>query len=461
MNGSHSGNFAVADWIWRPAPGLPDFGRRCYPAVANTMKNLLSQSGRSLGDEEILEILHALNGAGMDGTPLSLGIADTADKDTEDAACRLVSLALRIRPEEIVGNGEYPPAPGGRDRNRFPLCIAAEKGLSTLVATLLQNGFCPGVMDGRRMTPLACAARNGDARMAKLLLDAGADPFLGSLRMRTVPLCAAAEAPSNKDVRDVLNVILDADWTRDEKWKSVLEEHLTYALSVVISTRRYDVAYLFLDAGANPVIPVPQREKGPHDELMAGIRRRCGAEEKTPSAHTLLLRVALSSMAELEVEDLFNRMMSVLPSFVLRDRFVPVKGEFRAAMRAAFDETWDTKRNNPDLDFFPYSGISRIIKDKTKALGNGETLDLAATAKSLRMSNVPELRTAARLLELPDPMEEGIPKEERLCRTVAVLEEGWMAPGRERSSGRTAFDFSNGTPDNKVGFCDTEGDRTI
>ena len=79
MNGSHSGNFAVADWIWRPAPGLPDFGRRCYPAVANTMKNLLSQSGRSLGDEEILEILHALNGAGMDGTPLSLGIADTAD----------------------------------------------------------------------------------------------------------------------------------------------------------------------------------------------------------------------------------------------------------------------------------------------------------------------------------------------------------------------------------------------
>lgn len=461
MNGSHSGNFAVADWIWRPAPGSPDFGRRCYPAVTNTMKNLLTPLGRSLGDEEILEVLHALPGAGMDDTPLSLSIADAADKDTEDAACRLVSLALRIRPEEITGNGEYPPAPGGRDRNRFPLCIAAEKGLQTFVATLLQNGFCPSIMDGRRMTPLAYAARNGDARTAKLLLDAGADPFLGSLRMRTVPLCAAAEAPSNEDVRDVLNVILDAEWTRDENWKSVLEEHLTYALSVVISTRRYDVAYLFLDAGANPIIPVPQREKGPHDELMAGIRRRCGAEEEPPSAHTLLLRVALSSMAELEAEDLFNRMMSVLPSFVLRDRFVPVKGEFRAAMRAAFDETWDTKRNNPDLDFFPYSGISRIIKDKTRALGNGETLDLAATAKSLRMSNVPELRTAARLLELPDPMEEGIPKEERLCRTVAVLEEGWMAPGRERSSGRTAFDFSNGTPDDKVGFCDTEGDRTI
>lgn len=448
MNGSRSGTFTAAGWVWRPAPGSPDFGRRCYPAVANTMKNLLTPSGRSLGDEEILEILHALNGAGMDDTPLLLGIADAADKDTEDAACRLVSLALMARPKEIMENGEYPPAPGGRDRNRFPLCIAAEKGLSTLVATLLQNGLCPSVMDGRRMTPLACAARNGDARMAKLLLDAGADPFLGSLRMRTVPLCAAAEAPSDENVRDVLNVILNADWTRDESWKSALEEHLTYALSVVISARRYGVAYLFLDAGANPVMPVPQREEGPHDELMAGIRRRCGAEEETPSEHTLLLRVALSSMAELEAESLFNRMMSVLPSFVLRDRFVPVRGEFRAAMRAAFDETWDTKRNNPNLDFFPYSGISRIIKDKTRALGNGETLDLAVVARSLRMSNVPELRAAARLLELPDPMEEGVSKEERLRRTVAVLEEGWIASSRERLSGCTAFDFDNGTPDN-------------
>ena len=425
--------FNPSDWVWRPKKHT----MLSFPAVENTMKQLLTPDGQILDDVQIDAVLSALHGIGMDRTPLSLGLVDATRKSTEEIACRIIRLICRQYPEEVETNGEFPLSPCGRNQNRFPLCVAVGKGLYDLTTELLKLGFNPSVKDCRQKTPLVYAIGNEDAKMSKLLLDSGADPFCGTLRMRTVPLCAVADIESDAKVRDFLNIVLDAKWTREPKWKTVLEDHLTYGMDSLIVAGRFRKAEYFLDAGANPVMLVVPREKSIHDEVLKRVSDRLVNQDESDalqqndrSETPPILRVAWQSSVNSDALHLFERMMFVLPTFVLDNpRFQPIEDDFRSAMKAVSD--------SGQMEY----GVFRVVFDYMHSLQDGETPDVMDIVKKLRQSHVREVCAVGKLLGLPDPSEQNISKDERKNRAIRILKEGWVNPIQEAYARAMPFDF--------------------
>lgn len=119
--------------------------------------------------------------------------------------------ALTASVEALLAGGAR--ADGGRtEGGPTALMIAAESGLSGIVALLLRAGADPTVADGLRATPLHRAARRGGGACAALLIRAGADIEAKDSVGRTplaVSRCAEAtmallEAGANPRVADML-----------------------------------------------------------------------------------------------------------------------------------------------------------------------------------------------------------------------------------------------------------------
>jgi ankyrin repeat protein len=92
----------------------------------------------------------------------------------------------------------------GSPRVGFPLTAAASEGNERLCRLLLDAGADVNQRGGRHGSPLGAAARNGRREIVQLLLDAGGDADIGGGEYNS-PLAAAASGGYNEVVRLLLN----------------------------------------------------------------------------------------------------------------------------------------------------------------------------------------------------------------------------------------------------------------
>lgn len=177
----------------------------------STLKHLLAEGADA----------NAVNQFGI--TPLMLAIGNL--KKTE----MLLEAGADVHARSISG--------------RTPLLLAASKSNNASVLTrLISAGAEVNVKDGRDWTPLIVAARTGDAKMLKLLLDAGAtvDPGVDVKLSPGTPLTQASWAG------DLVSVRLLLERETDKRAKS-LDLALIFA-----STHGYqEIVDTLIEAGAN------------------------------------------------------------------------------------------------------------------------------------------------------------------------------------------------------------------
>jgi ankyrin repeat protein len=102
-------------------------------------------------------------------------------------------------------------------KNRSALWYAAYGGNVTIVQMLLDTGkLDPNSADSDGLTPFACAAREGDCEMMRLLLSEGADPDYRAHLGKT-PLYLAAGNGREEAVQYLLALSREAAWILTQK----------------------------------------------------------------------------------------------------------------------------------------------------------------------------------------------------------------------------------------------------
>jgi len=131
-------------------------------------------------------------------------------------------------------------------RSRKDELVDAAFGDAEQVQSLLRKGVSPNTRNPRGTTPLYGAAVQGDDEIARLLLEAGADPNLESKgEGEGLPLCAAASWGFVQVVRDLLAHGADPNLAEDDG------KGLT-PLGWALKPRWEGTVRALLDAGADP-----------------------------------------------------------------------------------------------------------------------------------------------------------------------------------------------------------------
>lgn len=133
-----------------------------------------------------------------------------------------------------------------------PIADAARRGDTDAVRALLQSGGDVNAAEGDGMTALHWAADRGDARLAALLLAAGANPEAGTRIGRHTPLHVAARAGHSEVVRALLA-------GRSPKVDvNALTTTGAAPLHFAAASGSRETIELLIDSGANPDVREPQ-----------------------------------------------------------------------------------------------------------------------------------------------------------------------------------------------------------
>jgi ankyrin repeat protein len=146
---------------------------------------------------------------------------DSNDVDRFIGACR---RADRAAAEQLLA--EHPDLPVRlADDDRAVVVAAAATAPPAAVALMLDLGFSALDRNGFGEQPLHSAAYHGNAEMARLLIDAGADVDARDSRFESTPLAFATVGSGESDGRpgnwvETVRLLIDAGASRDAVWVS-------------------------------------------------------------------------------------------------------------------------------------------------------------------------------------------------------------------------------------------------
>ena len=126
-----------------------------------------------------------------------------------------------------------------------PLTDAARKNDIDVVYTMLYYGTDPNVSNSDGVTALSSASFNGNVRMMKMLIDAGADingRATGAQKPTHGPIMSAS-GRSREALRLLLDLGADVNLQRSDG---------VTALMCAVNAQRIDAVRMLLDAGADP-----------------------------------------------------------------------------------------------------------------------------------------------------------------------------------------------------------------
>ena len=133
--------------------------------------------------------------------------ADVNARDYYDVTPLMFAAEKNSDPEVINILAEYGANPDAKDKDGKTALIYAAKSNPNpeIISALASNGANPNARDNNRMTALMYAARNNNAKVAKALIDAGAEELAD--KRGWTPLFWAARYTQNPEV---IGVLLDA-----------------------------------------------------------------------------------------------------------------------------------------------------------------------------------------------------------------------------------------------------------
>lgn len=165
----------------------------------------------------------------------------------------------------------------GDPRGRTPLMCAAENGHATVATMLLGNGSDVSIMADEGFTALHICAQYGHLAVTKVLVDAGASPRSETLKGFTPLYLAAFYGHS-----EVMRVLLDAGANPDSRLPNGESTLYTAAsrgkLAAVRELFRVKANPLFTRTGQMTTVPLDGAAGGGHSEVVRELIQQFGIE---------------------------------------------------------------------------------------------------------------------------------------------------------------------------------------